>query len=51
MIEVSVRTRHGCRMVSSWAIIPPMDAPARCADGQPSASITARASSAMSFSR
>ena len=51
MIEVSVRTRAGCLMASAWAIMPPMEAPATCADGQPSVSITARASSAMSSSR
>ena len=51
MIEVSERTREGCRMASAWAIIPPMEVPATCADGQPSASITARASCAMSSSR
>ncbi len=51
MIEVSVRTRDGCAMASAWAIIPPSEAPATCAAGEPSASITASASSAMSSSR
>ena len=51
MIEVSVRTRAGCLMASAWAIMPPIEVPMTCADGQPRASITARASAAMSSSR
>ena len=35
MIEVSVRTRSGCSMAMAWAIIPPIEAPTMCADGEP----------------
>ncbi len=50
MIEVSDSTRSGCSTVSCWAIIPPREAPTTCAAGQPTASITASASPAMSDS-
>src|SRR3954449_9108387 len=50
MTEVSERTRSGCSTASSCAIMPPIEAPTTCAEGQPAASRTATASSAMSDS-
>ena len=50
MIEVSERTRCGNEIAISWAIMPPIDAPTRCADLMPSASIRPIVSSAMSRS-
>ena len=48
MIEASDRTRPGCLVASSWAIIPPREMPTTWADSIPAASSTATASSAMS---
>ena len=45
MIEVSERTRCGNEIAISWAIMPPIDAPTRCADLMPSASISPMMSS------
>ncbi len=50
MIEVSERTRCGNEIAISWAIMPPIEAPTRCADLMPSASISPVVSSAMSRS-
>jgi hypothetical protein len=50
MIEVSERTRCGNEIAISWAIMPPIDAPTRCADLMPSTSIRPTVSSAMSRS-
>ena len=50
MIEVSERTRCGNEIAISWAIMPPIDTPTRCADLMPSASISPIVSSAMSRS-
>src|SRR5216684_4218271 len=48
MIEVSERTRWGNEIAISWAIMPPIDAPTRCADLMPSTSISPIVSLAMS---
>ena len=50
MIEVSERTRCGNEIAISWAIMPPMEAPTRCADLMPSTSISPIVSLAMSSS-
>ena len=48
MIEASDRTRAGCLVARSWAIMPPREMPATWADSTPAASRTVAASSAMS---
>src|SRR6266478_1131436 len=48
MMEVSERTRCGNEIAISCAIMPPIEAPTRCADVMPSASISPVVSSAMS---
>ena len=45
--RISERTRDGWFSASSCASIPPIEAPNTCADSRPAASITARASSAI----
>ena len=50
MIDVSDRTRSGCSIAIVWAIIPPIDAPTRCALSSPSASSRPTVSAAMSDS-
>ena len=50
MIEVSERTRRGCSIAATCAIIPPIDAPTRCAPSMPRASIRPTVSAAMSDS-
>ena len=50
MIEVSERTRCGNEIAISCAIMPPIEAPTRCADLMPSASISPTVSLAMSIS-
>ena len=49
MIEVSERTRCGNEIAISCAIMPPIDAPTRCADLMPSTSIRPTVSLAMSM--
>ena len=50
MIEVSERTRCGWEIAISWAIMPPIEMPTRCADLMPITSISPTVSSAMSRS-
>src|SRR6185312_15501904 len=50
MIEVSDRTRSGNEIAISCAIMPPIEAPTRCADLMPSTFIRPMTSSAMSWS-
>ena len=50
MIEVSERTASGNEIAISCAIMPPIEAPTRCADWMPSASIRPTVSFAMSIS-
>ena len=50
MIETRLRTRAGCRIATVCTIMPPIDAPTKCASSRPSASQRPTASSAMSSS-
>jgi hypothetical protein len=50
MIDVSDRTRAGCSIAVVWAIIPPIDAPTRCALSSSRASSRPTVSAAMSDS-
>jgi hypothetical protein len=50
MIEVRERTRRGCSMASVCAIMPPSEAPTRCAALNPSLSRRSTVSAAMSES-
>ncbi len=50
IIETSERTRSGLRIAAVWAIIPPIEAPTRCADSIPRWSISPIVSAAISRS-
>ena len=49
MIETRLFTRAGCRMVSDWAIIPPIETPTTWAAPNPRPSMSPAVSSAMSW--